>query len=1367
MKNSSVLNTKFTKRAGKAISAAKRLAPVFFLLLSVGFVSAQRVIAPVGEQIPFLRSTALASGEGSVSRQDNPDFTILNPAASGALQRTVVSLSYTGLTGFGRSGQGWDGHAGSIMASQPSRYGVFTGGFGLISTGLQDFDVGSGLMLSFGYSRDVWDDLLVGAGVTTDFGGRGGDLAFGAGLDIGFIHKPATLFGYEGAQWGASIRRIGYPYRPVEGLSGLPASFTPQIGLMLPLIDGEALSVELYTDLSTPGFRDARLSVAADMHLFDRIVLSSGLGLSVRELFDDTLPSQSLVPSFAISGRFTAGLPGSSDQTNTLVSQRGWDRNEFSVHSAARPLYGSVWGVSGGVTASLGVADDTPPLIHVQYRGRQYISPNNSGVQDDIVVPVDIVDEDRFLFGYRFVVQNEQGDTVREFSARTPLPAERTVSTFFERLGRIDTGITVPESFRWNGRSDAGTVVPDGVYRFFVEAWDDNDNTARSETFDVVVDLTAPEAELSTPFGAERVFSPDGDGIRDRFPVRQDGSSEDLWMGEIRSADGQVVRTFEWTDGPPESFEWDGTDNDGVRLEDGVYSYRLYATDRAGNEFTANLSNIIIDTEDTPVALTIDRAYLAPTGNGVNEQLGIGMDVPVRRNIQSWEMVVRNAAGNAVFRLGGGVDGPPQDYDFRGRASDGTLLPDGSYTAELQVRYRVSRVERAESPSFVVDTTPPRASVLTETDVFAPTGDGNRDGMILYHEADAADSWIGRVRNEAGDVVHELRWNRVPPARYVWDGRTTAGPLADDGDYTYELEGVDAAGNRSDLETVTFALTTEDVDVLLTVDLDAFSPNSNGVRDTVTLFPQIRATQDVRSYRLDIRNEAGDAVRTFQGDARVPPQVVWDGIDREGRRIPDGRYRANLEVLFETDVSAVAETADFIADTRAPEVNLSVNHRLFSPDGQDGRPAVRFTQSGSEESLWQGRVTDASDRTVRSYEWSGRPRNFQWDGRDDVGNLVPDGLYRYELTATDAAGNALEASIDNIRVDTRTARLFLTIDAPGIAPNGNGLFEDIGFSLIASLTQGLSDWELRVESVDSARVVRRFEGDELEREQELRWDGRDDSGTVVADGRYRAVFTARYEKGNRPSVQSTAFDVVANPPDVDVVLDPIPFAPDGSSDRDELEIQISVDSPVAIDEWVFEILDRNRRFFNEFFGTGTPAETILWDGRAIDGEQVISAEDYPYVLTVVDIYGNETVVEGIIPIDILVVVDGDALKVQIPSITFLPNSSSLVVDNEDPRGRQNSLVLDRLVEIFDRYPQYRITVEGHAVNPSGTEREEVEFLAPLSLQRAQSVRQALIERGMAAGRIDTVGRGGRDPLVPHDDLDERWKNRRVEFILER
>jgi outer membrane protein OmpA-like peptidoglycan-associated protein len=147
--------------------------------------------------------------------------------------------------------------------------------------------------------------------------------------------------------------------------------------------------------------------------------------------------------------------------------------------------------------------------------------------------------------------------------------------------------------------------------------------------------------------------------------------------------------------------------------------------------------------------------------------------------------------------------------------------------------------------------------------------------------------------------------------------------------------------------------------------------------------------------------------------------------------------------------------------------------------------------------------------------------------------------------------------------------------------------------------------------------------------------------------------------------------------------------------------------------------------------------------------------------------GNTRVVEGAFSIDVLVERFEDGFRIQIPSITFPPNSPELILDSDDPRGRRNRMVLDRLVEILGRFSEYSIVVEGHAVNLTGTEREEREELQPLSQARAESVRDALIARGVAARLLSAAGRGGTRPIVPHSDREERWKNRRVDFILRR
>ena len=96
--------------------------------------------------------------------------------------------------------------------------------------------------------------------------------------------------------------------------------------------------------------------------------------------------------------------------------------------------------------------------------------------------------------------------------------------------------------------------------------------------------------------------------------------------------------------------------------------------------------------------------------------------------------------------------------------------------------------------------------------------------------------------------------------------------------------------------------------------------------------------------------------------------------------------------------------------------------------------------------------------------------------------------------------------------------------------------------------------------------------------------------------------------------------------------------------------------------------------------------------------------------------------------------------------------------------------MDRLAEILKKYDTYNIRIEGYAVSvywndPARAKVEQDQVLVPLSLSRANSVKDALVKRGIDAGRVSTVGLGASNPVVPNSDLQDRWKNRRVEFIL--
>ena len=159
------------------------------------------------------------------------------------------------------------------------------------------------------------------------------------------------------------------------------------------------------------------------------------------------------------------------------------------------------------------------------------------------------------------------------------------------------------------------------------------------------------------------------------------------------------------------------------------------------------------------------------------------------------------------------------------------------------------------------------------------------------------------------------------------------------------------------------------------------------------------------------------------------------------------------------------------------------------------------------------------------------------------------------------------------------------------------------------------------------------------------------------------------------------------------------------------------------------------------------------------------------MLTVTDDRGNTASGSAVIAVGILVIRDGLTLRIMVPSIHFAPYTSDLFsVSSEDLQ--QNLETLRSLAAVLNRYPHHEILIEGHAahdyyVEGARKDREQIEELIPLSAARAEEVRRAMIILGVANDRMRTIGIGGARPIVPHSDRENLWKNRRVEFILER
>ncbi len=109
-------------------------------------------------------------------------------------------------------------------------------------------------------------------------------------------------------------------------------------------------------------------------------------------------------------------------------------------------------------------------------------------------------------------------------------------------------------------------------------------------------------------------------------------------------------------------------------------------------------------------------------------------------------------------------------------------------------------------------------------------------------------------------------------------------------------------------------------------------------------------------------------------------------------------------------------------------------------------------------------------------------------------------------------------------------------------------------------------------------------------------------------------------------------------------------------------------------------------------------------------------------------------------------------KLAAEPITFASGSTSL----DDGA----SALMDSLAILVDDCAPVPVEIGGHTDSDGPAEAN-----LRLSQERADSVRDALIERGIDAARLTAVGYGEAEPLVPNDTEENKARNRRIELLL--
>jgi flagellar hook assembly protein FlgD len=190
--------------------------------------------------------------------------------------------------------------------------------------------------------------------------------------------------------------------------------------------------------------------------------------------------------------------------------------------------------------------------------------------------------------------------------------------------------------FHWDGRTDAGTRAPDGVYRVQIHL--DHQHRTILIPNEIVLDTVAPEVEAATPDRMQ--FSPDHDRQADAVTVHYTLSEPAhvlVYLDGRRIIRGRFEKQ-------QDSFTWNGILR-GRLLPVGTYTLSVGAVDAAGNTTPAALrAQVRIELRYIELA----NHRLTGVAGGVPFEIGVSTDA--RR--YGWRLGTRHGlARGPVLRL--------------------------------------------------------------------------------------------------------------------------------------------------------------------------------------------------------------------------------------------------------------------------------------------------------------------------------------------------------------------------------------------------------------------------------------------------------------------------------------------------------------------------------------------------------------------------------------------------------------------------------------------------------------------------------------------------------------------------------------------
>lgn len=526
---------------------------------------------------------------------------------------------------------------------------------------------------------------------------------------------------------------------------------------------------------------------------------------------------------------------------------------------------------------------------------------------------------------------------------------------------------------------------------------------------------------------------------------------------------------------------------------------------------------------------------------------------------------------------------------------------------------------------------------------FDPNTENSKVYFTLTEDVEALDVSIEKNGQSVIKLVNHVA--KDSGTYYAtWNGRDSNGTLVNEGTYTYKIY-VSGAAFLSETETGSVAVkfaNNPPVGTAPQVTGDYASPTSFDSRSEST------------NIHFNLNTDASVTLKVYKNGALVKTLLTngqlhnqsyvynWNGTNSAGVAVTEGTYTYEVSAVnaYGSDSETGSVVVDYINEPTVVDPDITNAYTSQTEiDPTEGETMTIYYTLNTCSYVTIKVYQDTTGNMVRTllssvYQCEGQ-HSVVWNGKDDNGNILPDGDYTIRITATNSEGTDIvdqDAVIDdesnNGGGSQNAPNVYnLTVNRVEFNP------EDNETTTLTYSIQNCGDVTVKVFEEDGSYVDTLVNGvNKCNGTFTTTWNGEDSYNDVVDEGEYYFKVYASNSYGSDYETRTVFVDDngsggsngTTDPEITSVDVNPSVFDP---FDEDtELEFRLNTCADVTI-----EVRDQDNDIVAEILNDRnlcSGKHTYSWDGEDEDGDKV-RQDTYEFYISAVNSYGSDSAREDV------------------------------------------------------------------------------------------------------------------------------------------